>query len=162
MPLHSCHGSNISCYSHFKNNRILEIHRLIGYMYRLVSLYVVILEAKYVESWPSTTFARAGWSRFDIPVDRSGGVCSLLQWPSRTLVYPISIYPYPYPYPYPLSRVYENMAFAIYWPPSTTKPTIPSFFLTPCQPHPHPLTPYLYHILNNLPCTIQLSFLPAF
>ncbi len=42
-------------------------------------------EAKYVERWPSTTSAWAGWSRFDIPVDRYGGVHSLLQWPSRTL-----------------------------------------------------------------------------
>jgi hypothetical protein len=32
-------------------------------------------EAKYVESWSS---ACAGWSRFDIPVDRYGGVHSLL------------------------------------------------------------------------------------
>ncbi len=36
-------------------------------------------EAKYVESWPNTTSAWAGWSRFDIPVDRSDGVHSLLQ-----------------------------------------------------------------------------------
>jgi hypothetical protein len=36
-------------------------------------------EPKYVESWPNTTFAWAGWSRFDIPVDRYGGVHSLLQ-----------------------------------------------------------------------------------
>jgi hypothetical protein len=35
-------------------------------------------EAKYVESWPNTTSAWAGWSRFDIPVDRYGGVHSLL------------------------------------------------------------------------------------
>ncbi len=42
-------------------------------------------EAKYVESWPNTTSAWAGWSRFDIPVDRYGGVHSLLRWPSRTL-----------------------------------------------------------------------------
>jgi hypothetical protein len=26
-------------------------------------------EAKYVESWPNTTSAWAGWSRFEIPVD---------------------------------------------------------------------------------------------
>jgi hypothetical protein len=26
---------------------------------------------KYVENWPSTTSAWAGWRRFDIPVDRS-------------------------------------------------------------------------------------------
>ncbi len=42
-------------------------------------------EAKYVESWPNTTSAWAGWSRFDIPVDRHGGVHSLLQWPSKIL-----------------------------------------------------------------------------
>jgi hypothetical protein len=42
-------------------------------------------EAKYVEKWPSTISAWAGWSRFDIPVDRYPGVHSLLQWPSRTL-----------------------------------------------------------------------------
>ncbi len=35
-------------------------------------------EAKYVERWPNTTYAWAGWSRFDIPVDRYGGVHSLL------------------------------------------------------------------------------------
>ncbi len=35
-------------------------------------------EAKNVESWPNTTSAWAGWSRFDIPVDRYGGVHSLL------------------------------------------------------------------------------------
>ncbi len=42
-------------------------------------------ETKYVERWPSTTSAWAGWSRFNIPVDRYGGVHSLLRWPSRTL-----------------------------------------------------------------------------
>ncbi len=35
-------------------------------------------EAKYVERWPNTTSAWAGWSRFDIPGDRYGGVHSLL------------------------------------------------------------------------------------
>jgi hypothetical protein len=40
-------------------------------------------EAKYVESWPSTTSAWAGWSRFDIPVDRYAGVHSLLRWPMQ-------------------------------------------------------------------------------
>ncbi len=39
---------------------------------------VIAQEAKYVESWPSTTSARAGWSRFDIPMDSYGGVHSLL------------------------------------------------------------------------------------
>jgi hypothetical protein len=42
-------------------------------------------EAKYVESWPNTTSAWAGWSRFDIPVDRYGGVHSLLLCTSITL-----------------------------------------------------------------------------
>jgi hypothetical protein len=28
------------------------------------------LEAKYGKRWPSTTSAWAGWSRFDLPVDR--------------------------------------------------------------------------------------------
>ncbi len=42
-------------------------------------------EAKYVESWPSTNSAWAGWSRFDIPVDRYGGVQSLLICTSSTL-----------------------------------------------------------------------------
>jgi hypothetical protein len=44
-------------------------------MYRVINQ-----EAKYVESWPNTTSARAGWSRFDIPVDRYGRVHSLLIW----------------------------------------------------------------------------------
>jgi hypothetical protein len=35
-------------------------------------------EAKYVERWPNTASAWAGWSRFDIPVDRYDGVHSLL------------------------------------------------------------------------------------
>jgi hypothetical protein len=35
-------------------------------------------EAKYVEGWPSTTSAWAGWSRFDIPVDRYGEVLYIL------------------------------------------------------------------------------------
>ncbi len=35
-------------------------------------------EAKYVDRWPNMTSAWAGWSRFDIPVDRYGGVHSLL------------------------------------------------------------------------------------
>jgi hypothetical protein len=36
-------------------------------------------EAKYIESWPNTTSAWAGWKRIDIPVDWYGGVYSLLQ-----------------------------------------------------------------------------------
>ncbi len=43
-------------------------------------------EAKYVERWPNTTSAWAGWSRFDIPVDRYGGVYSLLICTSSILV----------------------------------------------------------------------------
>jgi hypothetical protein len=35
-------------------------------------------EAKYVESWPNTTSAWAGWSIFYISLDRYGGVHSLL------------------------------------------------------------------------------------
>jgi hypothetical protein len=35
-------------------------------------------ETKYVESWPIMTSAWAGWSRFDIPVERYGGVHSQL------------------------------------------------------------------------------------
>ncbi len=35
-------------------------------------------EAKYVESWPNMTSAWADWSRFDIPVDRYGGVHALI------------------------------------------------------------------------------------
>jgi hypothetical protein len=42
-------------------------------------------EAKYVESWPKMTSAWAGWSRFDIPVDRYGGVHSQLICTSITL-----------------------------------------------------------------------------
>jgi hypothetical protein len=42
-------------------------------------------EAKYIERWPNTTSAWAGWSRFDIPVDRYDGVHSQLICTSRTL-----------------------------------------------------------------------------
>ncbi len=42
-------------------------------------------EAKYVDSWPNTTSAWAGWSRFNIPVDRYGGVHSQLICTSITL-----------------------------------------------------------------------------
>jgi hypothetical protein len=45
-------------------------------------------EAKYVESWASTTSAWAGWSRFDILVDRYGGVHSLLICTIRILESP--------------------------------------------------------------------------
>jgi hypothetical protein len=42
-------------------------------------------EAKYVESLTNTTSAWAGWSRFDIQVDRYGEVHSLLLCTSSTL-----------------------------------------------------------------------------
>ncbi len=45
----------------------------------------VTQEAKYVESWPNTTSAWAGWRRFDFPVDRYGGVHSQLNCTSMTL-----------------------------------------------------------------------------
>jgi hypothetical protein len=47
-------------------------------------------EAKYIERWPNTTSSCAGWRRFDIPVDRYGGVYSLLQCSSSTLGSPTS------------------------------------------------------------------------
>jgi hypothetical protein len=43
-----------------------------------IELTLVDREAKYVESWPNTTSAWADWSRFDIPVNRSDGVHSLI------------------------------------------------------------------------------------
>jgi hypothetical protein len=53
-------------------------------MYNPVSAFAksrgLSLEAKYVESWPNKTSAWAGWSRFDIPVDRYGGVHSLVEY----------------------------------------------------------------------------------
>jgi hypothetical protein len=42
-------------------------------------------EAKYVERWPNTTSA---WTGFDIPVDRYGGVHSLLICTSSPLGFP--------------------------------------------------------------------------
>jgi hypothetical protein len=47
-------------------------------LFRLRFADSVTQEAKYVEQWPNTTSAWAGWSRFDILVDRYGGVHSLL------------------------------------------------------------------------------------
>jgi hypothetical protein len=49
---------------------------------------ILTQEAKYVERWPNMTSAWAGWSRFDIPVDRYGGVHSLLICTSSPLVFP--------------------------------------------------------------------------
>jgi hypothetical protein len=40
---------------------------------------VVDQEAKYEECWPNTISPRALWRGFDTPVDRYGGVHSLLQ-----------------------------------------------------------------------------------
>jgi hypothetical protein len=53
-----------------------------------VQVQVTSQEAKYVESWPNTTSAWAGWSRFDIPVDRHGAVHSLLICTSSILGFP--------------------------------------------------------------------------
>ncbi len=52
-----------------------------------VDRVVVIQEAKYIESWPYTTSAWAGWSRFDILVGRYGGVHFQLICTSITLGY---------------------------------------------------------------------------
>jgi hypothetical protein len=49
---------------------------------------VAAQEAKYVEGWPNKTSAWAGWSRFDIPMDRPDGVHSLLICTSSTLESP--------------------------------------------------------------------------
>jgi hypothetical protein len=49
---------------------------------------VLFHETKYIESWPNTTSAWAGWSRFDIPVDRYDGVHSLPICTSSTLGFP--------------------------------------------------------------------------
>jgi hypothetical protein len=53
-----------------------------------VQLLDTTQEAKYVERWPSSTSAWAGWSRFDIPVDRYAGVHSLLICTSSPLGFP--------------------------------------------------------------------------
>jgi hypothetical protein len=45
-------------------------------------------EAKYVECWPNMTSALAGWSRFDIPVNRYGGVHPLLICTNSPLGFP--------------------------------------------------------------------------
>ncbi len=45
-------------------------------------------EAKYIEGWLNTTSAWTGWSRFDILVDRYGGVHSLLICTSSQLGFP--------------------------------------------------------------------------
>jgi hypothetical protein len=58
---------------------VSKLDRLVSSLSQaLYSLMVPTQEAKYVESWPNMTSTWAGWSRFDIPVDRSDGVHSLL------------------------------------------------------------------------------------
>ncbi len=52
-----------------------------------------IQEAKHAVSWPNTTSAWAGWSRFDMPVDKYGGVHSLLICTSSTLGTGVSYLP---------------------------------------------------------------------
>ncbi len=64
-------------------NRLIHVHYTV-HMYT-GKMKSRIQEAKYVEGWPNTTSAWAGWSRFDIPVDRYGGVHSLLICTSSTL-----------------------------------------------------------------------------
>ncbi len=55
----------------------------------VLPVYIVVTqEAKYIESWLNTTAAWAGLGRFDIPVDKYGGVHSLLICTSRTLGFP--------------------------------------------------------------------------
>ncbi len=51
----------------------------------LFTLRILSQEAKYIERWPNTTSAWAGWSKFDIPVDRYGGVRSQLICTSSSL-----------------------------------------------------------------------------
>ncbi len=55
---------------------------------RSPSAFVNPQEAKYIERWPNTTSAWAGWSKFDIPVDRYGRVHSLLICTSSLLGFP--------------------------------------------------------------------------
>jgi hypothetical protein len=53
-----------------------------------IYFYIVLgpsQESKYIESWPNTTSVWAGWRRFDIPVDRSDRVHSLLHCTSWAL-----------------------------------------------------------------------------
>jgi hypothetical protein len=56
-----------------------KVARELLYMQYIQFCQVPIQEAKYVESWPNTTSAWAGWRGFEIPVDRSDRVHSLLQ-----------------------------------------------------------------------------------
>jgi hypothetical protein len=86
-------------------NRFLYIHIYIYIYYNAGAAQILIFfsrsivllaslvagrsqEAKYIECWPNTTSAWAGWSRFDIPVDRYGGVHSLLICTSSPLGFP--------------------------------------------------------------------------
>jgi hypothetical protein len=63
--------------------KTLQLKRYITKWY--TDIMVCYQEAKYVERWPNTTSAWAGWSRFDIPVDRYGRVRSQLISTSMTL-----------------------------------------------------------------------------
>ena len=80
----------------YRSSTLLRISRNIGRLLRQCGpthetqwVYSLMVggcqEAKYVESWPNTTFAWAGWRRFDIPVDRYGGVHFLLLCTSSSL-----------------------------------------------------------------------------
>jgi hypothetical protein len=71
-------GDSLHKYTH--NSKIKEVQYSPA-----IAAPVRSQEAKYVERWPNTTSAWAGWSRFDIPVDRYGGVHSLLICTSRPL-----------------------------------------------------------------------------
>jgi hypothetical protein len=59
--------------------RVDTVHTVQSVLCTITVLKVLSQEAKYVERWPNTASAWAGWSRFDSPVDRYGGVHSLLQ-----------------------------------------------------------------------------------
>ncbi len=75
-------------------------HTTVIYNYYVYKMYTLLFyrctvhytctnqEARYVERWPNTTSTWAGWSRFDIPVDRYGGVHSLLICTSIPLGFP--------------------------------------------------------------------------
>jgi hypothetical protein len=65
--------------------KLIENSHIFGRILHHSVCKAITQEAKYLESWPNTTSARAGWSRFDIPVDWYGGVHSLLICTSSTL-----------------------------------------------------------------------------
>jgi hypothetical protein len=60
--------------THYKEERktveTVGTDHLQYYIYKAINGQAVFTqEAKYVKSWPSTAYAWAGWSRFDILVD---------------------------------------------------------------------------------------------